>query len=132
MSSEDNTLTSKQPAQATLKKKPRIVYQATVDYEELKKLKGTILDSFIRLVQRVILIDGIKFTEYTYENFNGKRQSLKLDVGRRKEFLRLIRQYSALEFDGIKCHVLDVYDEEEQKQVKDIHLQKLKDIAKLS
>lgn len=104
-------------------------YNPTVDFKALKALEGTFVDSFTELVKKVILLNGIPYSNILF--VGGKRvenleevkakakaenkavtiENLKITNGRKKVYLKLIEDVAILEFIGIKCRVAAVLDE---------------------
>jgi len=106
------------------RKRVRPRFSTTLNYVALRGLENTTVGSFLELVGKVILIDGKPFEEATYKSADGKEQSLKLTTGRKADFIRLIEHYAIIEFIGIKCHIVKVFDESEQGELRNILLQK--------
>ena len=104
--------------------KRKAIYTPTVNYEALKKLDGLILDNFLELVQKVILIDNTPFAEWTYIDEEGNAKGLKITNGRKKEFLSQIKRFAIVEFVGIKCHILTVLDENAIEELRKAKIQK--------
>lgn len=104
----------------------------SVDYGILKNLENTTVGSFLELVKKVILIDGTPFGQVKYTNANGKESSIKLTTGRKSDFLRLIESYAIIEFIGIKCHIVKVFDDADRGKLGDFLVQKRIDKMKHS
>ena len=107
-------------------KKSRVYldYKATLDYGALKNLESTTVGSFLELVNKIVLIDDKPFGEVKYTNGNGKESHIKLTAGRKEDFLRLIENYAIIEFIGIKCHVMKVFENSDREKISDFLVQK--------
>ena len=110
----------------------RVEFEPTLDYGALKNLENTTVSSFLDLVKKVILVDGMPFGEVTYKDANDKVKRIKLTNGRKSDFLRLIESYAIVEFIGIKCHIVKVFDDSDRGKVGEFLVQRRIDKMKHS
>ena len=131
----DNVPVNTETNQETKGENKRTVVEygtVSIDYGILKNFENSTLRSFSDLVHKVILIDGKPFGQVKYINSKGKESGIKLTEGRKNDFLRLIESYAIVEFIGIKCHIVKVFDDADQRKLGDFFVQKRIDKMKHS
>ena len=102
----------------------------SIDLEALKALENTTVSSCLELVKRVIVLDGKHFGDITYTNAKGQVKNIKLTAGRKTDYLRLIECYAEINFIGIKCHIVKVFNDSDREKLGDFFLQKRMDKMK--
>ena len=114
-----------QPKQGTNVQRAKVEYDTvTLNHKALKDLESSTVGSLLELVNKVILIDGKPYKQVTYINANGKERNIKLTTGRKSDFLRLIESYAIIEFIGIKCHIVKVFDDSDREKLGEFLLQR--------
>jgi len=96
----------------------------TLNHKVLKDIESSTVGSLLELVKKVILIDGKPYEEFTYKNANGVKRNIKLTTGRKSDFLRLIESYAIIDFIGIKCHIVKVFDDSDREKLGEFLLQR--------
>ena len=83
-------------------------FDASVNYNALKELEGKSVSSFLELVRRVIVLNG-----EPYESAN-----VKFTASKKIEYTMLIEEKARLKFNGNKCFIQLVLEQDNLNDLK--------------